>query len=318
MSPILRGSVSMIGLERRMPMLPRTTRTWIAALIVTAMAGCEGGRAGLTAPSAAGSASFSQIGGIIPFPPRNEPFDFRTQLEQKYRTGLGRSAGPSFVDLEGEIVWTQEYLRYRVNGCGHADAQQKVFDQIDGRGIAPACADLSPGTIAFPPRNEPFDFRTQLEQKYRVGLGRSAVQTFVDLEGAIVWTQEYLRYRINSCGHAVAVTKVFDQIDGRGIAPICRDSAELSGVWSGSSTYVNAPFTMDLRQTGATVTGQYRDQRDSGSVSGTLSGSAVALNVNFGDTGIQFTGSLVAPNRVTGEIFVAVLGGRRFPFEMVR
>src|SRR5262245_8169793 len=59
--------------------------------------------------------------------------------------------------------------------------------------------------VNFPPRNEPFDFRQQLEVKYRDGLRRGAVQTFVDLEGDIVWTQEYLRYRVNACDHQSAI-----------------------------------------------------------------------------------------------------------------
>ena len=29
---------------------------------------------------------------------------------------------------------------YRVSGCGHVDAQQRVFDQIDGRGVQPDCS----------------------------------------------------------------------------------------------------------------------------------------------------------------------------------
>ena len=92
----------------------------------------------------------------------------------------------------------------------------------------------------------------------------------------------------------------------------------LRGTWSGTSTYINAPFTMMLSQTGTTVSGQYRDQFDQGSVSGTITGLAVVLDVNFGDTGIRLTGTIPERNRITGEIFVAVLGGRRFPFEMVR
>src|SRR5262245_28630669 len=58
----------------------------------------------------------------LAFPPRSEPFEFRQRLELKYRDGLRRAATASFVDLEGGIVWTQEYLRYRVNGCAHGDA----------------------------------------------------------------------------------------------------------------------------------------------------------------------------------------------------
>src|SRR5690349_1103238 len=44
----------------------------------------------------------------VSFPGRNDSFDFRNQLETKYQTSLGRSAAPTFVDREGEVVWTQE------------------------------------------------------------------------------------------------------------------------------------------------------------------------------------------------------------------
>jgi hypothetical protein len=92
----------------------------------------------------------------------------------------------------------------------------------------------------------------------------------------------------------------------------------LGGTWSGTSTYINAPFTMMLSQTGTTVSGEYRDQLDQGSVSGTITGLSVVLDVNFGDTGIRLTGTIPERDRITGEIFVAVLAGRRFPFEMLR
>jgi len=151
------------------------------------------------------------------FPPRNEPFLFRTNLETKYRDGLRREATTSFVDIEGSIVWTQEYLHYRVNQCGHADAMAKVFRQIDGLGADPVCGVTT--TAAFPPRNEPFDFRAQLELKYRDGLRRGPTTTFVDVEGDIVWTLEYLRYRLSACGHAEAESKVFAQIDNRSLIP---------------------------------------------------------------------------------------------------
>ena len=100
------------------------------ATVTVAMAKPAGLREGAT-PAAVG------------FPPRDEALEFRIQLEAKYRDGLRRDASSSFVDLEGDIVWTQEYLRYRVNGCGHGDALSRVFDQIDGQGIAPVCGTAS-------------------------------------------------------------------------------------------------------------------------------------------------------------------------------
>lgn len=98
----------------------------------------------------------------------------------------------------------------------------------------------------------------------------------------------------------------------------CGEPNSLTGTWSGTSTYINAPFTMTLRQEGATVSGQYRDQKDTGAVSGSVASSAVTLDVNFGDTGIRLTGTFASSTRVSGEILVPALGGRVFTFEMVR
>lgn len=160
--------------------------------------------------------------GTVSFPPRNESLDFRSQLEAKYRDGLHRSAVSTYVDNEGDIVWTSEYFRYRVNQCAHASAVAKVMNQIDGLGILGVCGSAPAGQVSFPPRNEALDFRNQLEAKYRDGLGRGPNSTRVDNEGDVVWTQEYLRYRVNNCSHADAVQRVFLQIDGYGVQPVCR------------------------------------------------------------------------------------------------
>ena len=64
---------------------------------------------------------------------------FRVSLEAKYRDELRRGSISTAVDNEGDVVWTQEYLRYRVNGCSHSDSAAKVFLQIEGRGIQPVC-----------------------------------------------------------------------------------------------------------------------------------------------------------------------------------
>ena len=184
-----------------------------------------------------------------------------------------------------------------------------------GAAASPAGAD-APGVIAFPPRNEPFAFREELEGKYRDGLRRSPSSTYVDLEGDIVWTQEYLRYRVNRCGHAAATQKVMSQIDGRGIAPVCTDA--LSGFWDGTSTYFNAPFTMDIWLNGAAITGRYVDRHDIGYLGGTYTGgSKVFILVNFGDTGIAYDGEFDGPDRIRGMVRGGVIGGT-YPFTMVR
>ena len=272
-------------------------------------------------PSGLGAASSpagADVPGVIAFPPRNEPFAFRVELEGKYRDGLRRSPSSTYVDLEGDIVWTQEYLRYRVNQCDHATAVQKVLDQIDGRGIAPVCGNPpAGGAVAFPPRNEPYAFRQDLELKYRDGLRRSATSSYVDLEGAIVWTQEYLRYRVNRCDHASSAQKVLDQIDGKGIAPVCTEG--LAGIWDGTApTYWNSPFTMDLSLRGTSIAGRYTDTYDAGSLWGTYAGGdAVVINVYFGDGGLVFTGAFDGPDKIKGTMRPSMIS-RTFPFWMVR
>jgi hypothetical protein len=152
------------------------------------------------------------------FPPRNESLDFRQRLESKYRDGLRRGPTASFVDLEGSVIWTQEYLRYRINRCEHIEAATRVFMQIDGFGVQPVCGSSSG---QFPPRNESLDFRQRLEGKYRDGLRRNASSSSVDIEGDVVWTQEYLRYRLGRCTHAQGIDRVMRQIDGLGVQPTC-------------------------------------------------------------------------------------------------
>lgn len=77
--------------------------------------------------------------GSIAFPPRNEGLLFMNQLDATYRDSLRRAQGSSFVNNEGAVVWVLEYLRYRLNGCNHADGTTKVLQQIRGLGIQPVC-----------------------------------------------------------------------------------------------------------------------------------------------------------------------------------
>jgi hypothetical protein len=154
----------------------------------------------------------------VTFPPRDQSLRFRQELEAYYRDVIGRPASASFVDLEGTIVWTQEYLRYRVNGCNHATATARVLAIIDGGATQPVCSTVS---TPFPPRNEPFQFRQDLEVKYRDTLRRGPTLTFVDVEGDIVWTQEYFRYRTMSCTDAQASARVIEQVRGGPPASTC-------------------------------------------------------------------------------------------------
>jgi hypothetical protein len=204
-----------------------------AAVLLAATVSCSRGNdrpvaATPTAPSAAtattGAVSINFVGGVsgpmdVVFPGRQDPLQFRNELETKYQQ-MGRPATSTYVDREGEVIWTQEYVRYRVNGCDHATAVQRVFTQIDNGAAGGICTAPPDGVVNFPPRNEILQFRQQLETKYQQ-MGRGLTQTFVDIEGSLVWTQEYLRYRVNACDHATATQKVFSQIDGGPVPATC-------------------------------------------------------------------------------------------------
>ena len=186
-----------------------------------------GNRDSLTADDIAGAHSLygAPAAGItsnVVFPPRNEPNDFFQQLIALYRDRLGAASVTTFVDPEGAVVWLSEYARYRVGLCDHGTSQARVFTIIDSGATIGVC-DLTPaGAIPFPPRNEGLRFMNALNDKYRDGLRRGATSSFVDNEGAVVWVLEYFRYRLNGCIHGDAVTKVFQQILGQGIQPVCR------------------------------------------------------------------------------------------------
>jgi hypothetical protein len=112
----------------------------------------------------------------------------------------------------------------------------------------------------------------------------------------------------SSCGH---------QSDSP-TSPSGNPTGALTGHWSGTSDYINAPFLIDLQQSGTSVTGRYIDQKDSATVNGTVSGSSITMDVSFGDTGMRMTGTVLSTSRILGSIVVPVLGNRTFSFEMTR
>lgn len=157
----------------------------------------------------------------ITFPPRNETNDFFRQLIVVYRDELGAAAVTTYLDDEGKVVWIAEYAYYRVGQCDHPTAQSRVFTQIVNQITYGVCALTPAGGIPFPPRNEGLLFMVAVDDLYRTTLGRAALSSFVNAEGAVVWVLEYLRYRLNGCNHGDASTRVFQQIRGQGIQPVC-------------------------------------------------------------------------------------------------
>ena len=167
------------------------------------------------APPAAGAFNLDR-------PAPNDTYEFRLSLENMYREQLHRPLTSSFVDLESGVVWLQEYLRYRVDGCSHDLATAYVIAQVDGGAGPPACGAAHE---QFPPRNESLDFMERLEAKFQQDPRRRPTKTHVDLVGNVVWMQEYLRYRAMGCTYDEARWNVAVQIFGGTAADSCGGSA---------------------------------------------------------------------------------------------
>jgi hypothetical protein len=264
----------------------------------------------------------ASIAAPAPFPPRDETFGFRLDLEQIYRTELGRSPTLHAFDVEGDLVWTQEYMRYRVYGCGHLDAVRNVFEQIDQRGIAAPCGEVPGGAVRFPPSADTSDFRHRLDTKYRDDFGRTPSPAFVDDEGAIVWTEIYLRYRVFACDDASARAAVRTIMFGGAAPPFCFTTApprEFLGRWSGVIAMSEPrPFTLELTgQRGSEYFGTYRDIA-AGSAGLTWDGEdRIEMFVYFGDGSAAYQGQFIGPNRVRGTMKYDKIA-TVFGFEMTR
>jgi hypothetical protein len=157
--------------------------------------------------------------GMIGFPARDDVRAFAARLETAFGGELRRPAETTFVELESVALWTQEYVRYRVQACAHAEAVQRTFLQMDGLGIQPVCG--AAAHVVLPERDELFDFRAQLEAKFRDDFKTRASITHVGAAADAAWLQEYLRYRLGRCGHEEASARVVDQLTGGGVAPTC-------------------------------------------------------------------------------------------------
>lgn len=158
--------------------------------------------------------------GLVVFPPRNEPNVFFQNLQALYRDFLRRPQdAPTYVDSEGQNVWLTEYFRFYLNGCSHEDASSRTLAEITTGSTLATCGSEN---LAFPPRNLPNDFQNRLQAVYRDVLRRPQTLSYVDSEGANVWLAQYLRFRVSGgCDHATAESKVFTEIRGGGVQPVC-------------------------------------------------------------------------------------------------
>jgi hypothetical protein len=229
------------------------------ALMLFLVAGCSDheaisptGPSGISRPtSQAGlqlASSAPPTSGPLAFiPDRAESYQFRLQLEEVYRS-LGYPLITTYVDPEGSVIWITEYAKYRTQGCSSQESTAKVNFIIDNLNspAPPGCG----GSAGFPERPDSFVFRTEfLEPKYRDGLRRPLQSLYVNAEGDVIWTTEYLRYRDSGCSPAVATDRVNQAVRNPSMPgpPDCRSAGTTTpptarfSVFSNPGTNVNTP-----------------------------------------------------------------------------
>ena len=229
----------------------------VAIAGLAAMAACSGpdaGRASRQMPTAATPAANAFVDpttgrmttmATASFPSPQDALAFRQVLEAKFQA-MGKPLLSTYVNAEGVTVWTLEYLRYRASGCSHPESIDKVFVQIDRRGVPAACG---PDSGELPPLSESLAFRQALEVKYRDDLRAPLSQTYVDQPNEIVYTQEFVRYSQSGCSSASSYERVFTQIDGRGVQPDCRPAPSTS-----SCSYGISPASQSAAAAGGAFT----------------------------------------------------------------
>jgi hypothetical protein len=142
----------------------------------------------------------------------DELIRLQDQLDRVYRDVLKRSTAVSRVSNRETALALHQYLSYRLMGCAHRGAANRV--RLSSEGLeAPDCpAGAVPG--ALPPRNETVDFRHELEQA-RMAAVAPELTTYVDFEGEAVWTQEYLSHRMRGCSAKAALAAVLSTVEGK-------------------------------------------------------------------------------------------------------
>lgn len=133
------------GNELGRPLTPRTVPATEAALAMRRFLwyrihGCAPDDAAARVSALANGDPAVVCGGadLQRFPGRDETMQFRQRLDASWPAHGRTPPAASHVDLEGEAVWTQEYLQWRAHGCAHQDSVDQVLRQITGRPAA-AC-----------------------------------------------------------------------------------------------------------------------------------------------------------------------------------
>jgi Family of unknown function (DUF6311) len=143
-------------------------------------------------------------------PPTEEVVQFYGELNQLYRDALGRPPREAGIETNVRVESVVRYLSFRVEGCGHDEAEQRALRYLTGTRERKLCA---PGSQdrGFPPVDQTYIFNVRLDRaaREREDTGHP---THVDLEGEAVWLQAYARERATGVTAREARATVLAQV----------------------------------------------------------------------------------------------------------
>jgi hypothetical protein len=138
---------------------------------------------------------------------------------------LGHTLGLSHPDLAGQNVTS--IMNSTAHDAGGTVDDLQADDMAGARALYGSAPQPATPALASTPRADRVAFRRAIETLYR-SKGGSTRRTYVDIDGIGIWTAEYYWYRVSYCDHATAIARVFAQIEGRGVQPVCAEPASIN------------------------------------------------------------------------------------------
>lgn len=151
-------------------------------------------------------------------PQRSGSVDFRRVALHSF----GHALGLTHPDLNGQSVAAIMNSDSHIAGSPHDDLQTDDIEGVRALYGGPPLPAIPPPAVI--PRAERIDFRHTVENYFRAN-GARLTPTFVDIDSVAIWMVEYAWYRASYCDHATAAARVFAQVEGRGIQPVCAEPA---------------------------------------------------------------------------------------------
>jgi hypothetical protein len=144
-------------------------------------------------------------------PEMSEFLRFYQDLDEMYRSTLGRTPHDAPGTPAARIEGIAGYLSLRMEGCDHDDAQSRMVRRLEGTDDRAWCPRPSLHH-QLPPADQTLAFSTRFLDALRNQTQPGVTKTHVDPEGEAVWLQAYARERASGAREPDAKTTVLAAI----------------------------------------------------------------------------------------------------------